>query len=204
MFTSRAEYRLALREDNADLRLTPVGRTLGVVDDARWRRFEVRREWLARESGRLTRVVVRPADVDAASPVGTLARDTTAYALLRRPDVRYRDVVALGRVGPSLELEALDAELAEPWIASLETEARYAGYVERQTTEIERQRRHATTPLPADIDYSAVRGLSNEIKEKLERIRPQDIGQAARISGVTPAAISLLLVHVKKLGRRIA
>jgi tRNA uridine 5-carboxymethylaminomethyl modification enzyme len=112
-------------------------------------------------------------------------------------------VVALERVGGSLP-EDLDHEAAEQWVGSLETAARYAGYVERQATEIERQRRQASTPLPAHLDYAAVRGLSNEIREKLTRVRPVDIGQAARISGMTPAAISLLLIHLKKLQRRIA
>jgi tRNA uridine 5-carboxymethylaminomethyl modification enzyme len=203
MFTSRAEYRLTLREDNADLRLTPVGRELGVVDDARWREFERRRDWLARETARLSETVVRPADAPAAGALEALTRETSAYALLRRPGVSYRDVVALERVGGSLP-EDLDHEAAEQWVGSLETAARYAGYVERQATEIERQRRQASTPLPAHLDYAAVRGLSNEIREKLTRVRPVDIGQAARISGMTPAAISLLLIHLKKLQRRIA
>ena len=207
MFTSRAEYRLNLREDNADLRLTPRGRELGVVDDERWRRFETRRDWLAGESRRLKGTVVRPADVPETSPIGELTREGTAYTLLRRPAVSYRDVAALPRVGRPDALDALDAldeEVREQLIASVEIEARYAGYIERQSAEIERQRRHAGTRLPADLDYQTVRGLSNEIREKLARIRPEDIGQAARISGITPAVISLLLIHVKKLGRQIA
>jgi len=204
MFTSRAEYRLSLREDNADLRLTPVGRELGVVGDERWASFEARREWLAAEGARLGEVVVRPGDVPSGSAVGTLARDATAYGLLRRPELGYRDIAALPRVGGSTALEVLDPELADQWIGSLEIEAHYAGYVARQTLEIDQQKRQDDTPLPADLDYSAVHGLSNEIREKLARIRPHDIAQAARISGMTPAAISLLLVHLKKRQRRIA
>ena len=204
MFTSRAEYRLNLREDNADLRLTPLGRELGVVHNERWRQFEARREWLEHEGRRLRDVVVRPADVPESSPIGALSRESAAYALLRRPDVAYRDVTALPRVGAGDGLDSLAAEIGERLVASLEIEARYAGYIERQGAEIERQRRQSATRLPADLDYRAVRGLSNEIREKLVRIRPEDIGQAARISGVTPAAIALLLVHVKKLKRQIA
>ena len=204
MFTSRAEYRLSLREDNADLRLTPQGRELGVVDDERWRAFEARRDWLASEAARLSDIVVRPTDVGEDSTLSPLARDASAYALLRRPELSYRDVTALPRVGASAALAAVDAEAAEQWVGSLEIEAHYAGYVARQRDDIEQQRMHDSTALPADLDYARVQGLSNEIREKLGRIRPDDIGQAARISGMTPAAISLLLVHLKKLKRRIA
>ena len=204
MFTSRAEFRLSLREDNADLRLTPIGRELGVVDDVRWQAFEARREWLATEAQRLRGIVVRPSDVPADADFEALARDANAYDLLRRPSLAYADIAALPRVGRSPALAALDAEAVEQWTASLEIEAHYAGYVERQSAEIERQKRQSDVRLPADLDYSAVNGLSNELREKLGRIRPNDIGQAARISGMTPAAISLLLVHVKKRQRRIA
>jgi tRNA uridine 5-carboxymethylaminomethyl modification enzyme len=204
MFTSRAEYRLSLREDNADLRLTPIGRELGVVGDERWRSFEARRDWLAAETTRLHGIVVRPADVPPDAGIDALTREASAYALLRRPEIAYRDVAALGRVGPSAALGDFAAETAELCVASLEIEAHYAGYVARQTTEIEHQKREDDTPLPADFDYARVQGLSNEIREKLGRIRPHDIGQAARISGMTPAAISLLLVHLKKRTRRIA
>jgi len=205
MFTSRAEFRLSLREDNADLRLTPVGRELGLVPDERWRRFEARREWLAKEAARLDDVVVRPGDV----PVGGafaegLAREASAYALLRRPGVDYATVAALPRVGAAPELATLEAEFVEQWTGSLQIEAHYAGYVARQGTEIERQKRETGTRLPADFDYAEVVGLSNELREKLARIRPNDIGQAARISGMTPAAISLLLIHAKKRARASA
>ena len=205
MFTSRAEFRLSLREDNADLRLTPVGRELGLVPDERWRAFEARREWLAKEQARLDDVVVKPADVPInAAFAEPLTREASAYELLRRPGVGYGDVAALPSVGPSAQLAALDAERAEQWTGSLAIEAHYAGYVERQSVEIERQKREAGTVLPQDFDYGGVAGLSNELREKLARIRPNDIGQAARISGMTPAALSLLLIHVKKRRRLTA
>jgi len=198
MFTSRAEFRLSLREDNADLRLTPIGRELGLVDDTRWRAFDARREWLATEAARLHGIFVRPADVPAGETFEPLAREVSAYNLLRRPGIGYAHVAALPRVGRSSALDTLDAEAVEQWTGSLTIDAHYAGYVERQGTEIERQRRQSDTRLPEDLDYTVVNGLSNELREKLKRIRPNDIGQAARISGMTPAAISLLLVHVKK------
>ncbi|HEY9181934.1 MAG TPA: FAD-dependent oxidoreductase, partial [Gammaproteobacteria bacterium] len=205
MFTSRAEFRLSLREDNADLRLTPVGRELGVVGDERWVKFESRRDWLAEESARLNGIVVRPADLAVGGAFAEpLAREVSAYGLLRRPGVGYADVAGLARVGASPALAALDDESAALWTGSLAIEARYAGYVDRQSAEIARHKRQAATVLPADLDYGQVNGLSNELREKLARIRPNDIGQAARISGMTPAAISLLLVHVKKRQRRIA
>jgi tRNA uridine 5-carboxymethylaminomethyl modification enzyme len=205
MFTSRAEFRLSLREDNADLRLTPAGRELGVVPDERWVAFEARREWLAKEAGRLRGIVVKPADVPLAGAFAEpLTREASAYQLLRRPGVGYADVAALEPVGAAAELAVLPAELVEQWTGSLTVEAHYAGYVERQGTEIERQKREAGTRLAPDFDYAEVAGLSNELREKLARVRPDDIGQAARISGMTPAAISLLLIHAKKRRRRSA
>jgi tRNA uridine 5-carboxymethylaminomethyl modification enzyme len=202
MFTSRAEFRLSLREDNADLRLTPVGRKLGLVPDERWRQFEARRAWLAKETARLHDVVVRPTDVTIGGAFAApLTRESSAYALLRRPGVEYEHVAGIERVGRSPELDALDGELVEQWTSSLAIDAHYAGYVERQGTEIERQKRETGTRLPQDFDYADVNGLSNELREKLARIRPDDLGQAARISGMTPAAISLLLVHLKKRTR---
>lgn len=201
MFTSRAEYRLSLREDNADLRLTPKGRELGVVDDVRWRAFEAKRRIIERETDRLHRITVRPGDVPAGSAIGVLSRDATAYDLLRRPEVRYEDLARLERVGFAEGYAALCEEQTARIGQQLEIQARYHGYIERQTREIERRHRHETTSLPADLRYSEVKGLSNEVREKLERIRPQSIGQAGRIAGMTPAAISLLLIHLKK--RRI-
>jgi tRNA uridine 5-carboxymethylaminomethyl modification enzyme len=203
MFTSRAEFRLSLREDNADLRLTPVGRELGVVADERWRQLQARREWLRSEAERLHDIVVRPTDVAAGGAFSEpLAREASAYALLRRPGVEYAHVADIKRVGRSPQLDALDDEVVEQWTGSLAIEAHYAGYVERQDGEIERHKRAADTRLPEDFDYTAVNGLSNELREKLARIRPNDVGQAARISGMTPAAIALLLVHLKKRTRR--
>jgi tRNA uridine 5-carboxymethylaminomethyl modification enzyme len=204
MFTSRAEYRLSLREDNADLRLTPVGRALGVVDDERWRAFEARRNWLAAEEARLAKIVVRPSDVPAEHVLAPLARETPALALLRRPEIAYRDVTALARVGTSAALDDFAPEQAELCSSSLATDARYAGYVEKQSAEIERARRHDETVLPDAFDYGGVHGLSNEVREQLSRIRPTNIGQAGRIAGVTPAAIALLLVHLKRHERRSA
>ncbi|MDH3418533.1 MAG: tRNA uridine-5-carboxymethylaminomethyl(34) synthesis enzyme MnmG [Gammaproteobacteria bacterium] len=198
MFTSRAEYRLSLREDNADLRLTPSGRELGLVDDARWRAFEAKRSFIATEKARLAATVVRPADVGPQSRIGPLNRDANAYELLKRPDVGYDDVVALARVGAAPAAGELDKALRAQATAQLEIGSRYSGYIARQTREIERQRAHVTTRIPEDFDYVAVRGLSNEAREKLERVRPQTIGQASRISGMTPAAISLLLIQLKK------
>ncbi len=198
MFTSRAEYRLSLREDNADLRLTPTGRELGIVDDERWRSFKIKQGAIRSETERLSAIVVRPRDVPTASPVGPLRRDTPARQLLRRPECRYDDLVALPRVGAGADSGQLSEELYSQVAGQLEIQARYQGYIERQSRDIERQRRHQGTPLPAGLDYANVRGLSNEVREKLARARPADIGQAARISGVTPAAVSLLLIHLKK------
>jgi len=205
MFTSRAEFRLSLREDNADLRLTPIGRELGLVPDERWRAFEARREWLANERVRLDDIVVKPADVPAGAVfTEPLTREASAYALLRRPGVEYADVAALPLVGASEGLAGVDAERVEQWTGSLSIDAHYAGYVARQSVEIDRQKREAGTVLPQDFDYGGVAGLSNELREKLARIRPGDLGQAARISGMTPAAIGLLLVELKKRGRALA
>ena len=198
MFTSRAEYRLSLREDNADLRLTPTGRELGVVDDGRWRAFETKRRMIECEADRLEGISVRPGDVPERSAIGSLRRDANAYDLLRRPEVRYEDVARLERVGFAHGYRELSEEDAAQIGQQLEIQARYLGYIERQGKEIERQRRHETTLLPADLRYADVKGLSNEVREKLERIRPESIGQASRIAGMTPAAISLLLIHLKK------
>jgi tRNA uridine 5-carboxymethylaminomethyl modification enzyme len=204
MFTSRAEYRLTLREDNADERLTPMARALGLIDDERWRAFEVKQTLMTNERQRLEAITVRPDDVPAGSAFGPLAKEIRAAALLRRPEASYADIVALPTVGPAPGAAELEDEALEQLAGSLEIQARYAGYIVRQSAEIEKQRRQATVPLPADIDYAQVRGLSNEVREKFTRIRPVNIGQAARISGITPAAISLLLVHIEKQRRKIA
>ncbi len=183
MFTSRAEYRLTLREDNADLRLTETGRTLGLVDDTRWMRYGEKREAIEREHARLG--TTRAADEATAS-----VRGATLAELLRRPEVSY---AALFESVSGLEPVA-DAEVAQ----QVEIQIKYQGYVTRQQEEIERQRRHEDLVLPADLDYHGVRGLSVEVRHKLDKHRPATLGQAARLAGVTPAAISLLLVHLKR------
>jgi tRNA uridine 5-carboxymethylaminomethyl modification enzyme len=191
MFTSRAEYRLLLREDNADLRLTSRGRELDLVDDARWRAFEHKRAAIEEEQQRLARVVVRAAAEGAERVLGApLTRDCTAMELLRRPEVDYRELMTLPGVGPGLT----DA----PVVAQIAIQARYHGYIERQSAEVARSVAQAETALPEDLDYRDVRGLSAEVSEKLSNGRPATVGQASRIDGVTPAAISLLLVHLKK------
>ncbi|MGD8743341.1 MAG: tRNA uridine-5-carboxymethylaminomethyl(34) synthesis enzyme MnmG [Granulosicoccaceae bacterium] len=194
MFTSRAEYRLMLREDNADLRLTEKGRELGLIDDARWRAFCDKREAIEKEITRLQQTVLRPADVsetDAQRIFGqALAREARLAELLRRPDVTYANLTTLAPAGPAVS----DDKVAE----QVEVQIKYAGYIDRQHDEIERHRRHAETSLPVDLDYAAVQGLSSEVRQKFSHVRPATIGQAARIPGVTPAAISLLLVHLKK------
>jgi tRNA uridine 5-carboxymethylaminomethyl modification enzyme len=197
MFTSRAEYRLLLREDNADERLTPKGRALGLVDDRRWAMFEAKQAAIEHETQRLGAVVVRPEALgprDASRfPGGIPARETTALALLRRPEIRHADLVALDCVG--------DAGVASDIAAQIEVRARYDGYIRRQQLEIERQRRHETARLPDDFDYRQVRGLSHEARQKLMAARPATLGQAARLPGVTPAAVSLLMVHLRRRGR---
>ncbi len=194
MFTSRAEYRLLLREDNADLRLTPKGRELGLVDDTRWAAFEAKRDAVERESQRLRETWLRPETLPAAEAErvlgGPLGREARLMDLLRRPDVSYAALMSLPGAGEAV---------AEPKVAEqVEVQAKYAGYIERQHEEIARQRRHEETRLPTDLDYAQVTGLSAEVREKLARLRPETLGQAARVPGVTPAAISLLLVHLKK------
>jgi len=193
MFTSRAEYRLLLREDNADLRLTSRGRALGLVDDARWRRFEHRQRMIADEQARLSAVLIRPQD-EAGRRIAEwsgnpLSRAHKAIEVLARPEVTYVGLTALPGVGPAVK----DEQVAE----QVEIQATYAGYIRRQLTEIEKTRRHEETRLPTSLDYTGVAGLSHEVMEKLGRHRPATIGQASRISGITPAAVSLLLVHLK-------
>ena len=194
MFTSRAEYRLLLREDNADLRLTPMGHQLGLVDATRWRRFSVKQEAIAAEQARLTTTWIRPQTTSAQHMQRVLGQELThEYSLmdlLRRPEVSYAALMTLPTVGPGVA----DSAVAE----QLEIQAKYAGYIERQQNEVEKHVRHEETLLPAELDYAGVRGLSTEVRQKLVSHRPVTLGQAARISGVTPAAISLLLVHLKR------
>ncbi|MEZ0245032.1 MAG: tRNA uridine-5-carboxymethylaminomethyl(34) synthesis enzyme MnmG [Methylophilaceae bacterium] len=194
MFTSRAEYRLMLREDNADHRLTEVGRKLGVVDDVRWEAFCRKQEAVSREEERLKRTWVQPKTLPEAESVRVLGkaieREYSLFELLRRPDVSYEALLSLPNGGPGE---------ADPQVRQqIEIAAKYQGYIDRQTEEIERSRHYEELALPDDLDYRDVRGLSIEAQQKLNKQRPQTLGQAGRISGITPAAISLLLVYLKK------
>jgi tRNA uridine 5-carboxymethylaminomethyl modification enzyme len=193
MFTSRAEYRLLLREDNADLRLTETGRRFGLVDDTRWQTFSRKRDAIVREQQRLGAIWLQPDDVaPEQAPIlgGPLSKEANALQLLARPSVAYRELTSLPRLTPGVE----DPQVIE----QLEVQAKYAGYIERQQDEIDKHRANEAVALPEDLDYSVVRGLSTEVREKFLRHRPQTLGQASRIPGVTPAAISLLLIHLKK------
>ncbi len=194
MFTSRAEYRLLLREDNADLRLTEKGRELGLIDEHRWRLFSEKREAIERERARLKASWLRPASLPAADAQRVLGqplnREANLWDLLRRPDVSYASLMSLPQTGA--------AAVSEDVAGQVEVQAKYAGYIERQEEDIARNRRHQDRALPDDFDYTAVNGLSSEVCEKLQRSRPATLGQAARIPGMTPAAISLLLVYLKK------
>ncbi|MGA1456626.1 MAG: tRNA uridine-5-carboxymethylaminomethyl(34) synthesis enzyme MnmG [Arenicellales bacterium] len=200
MFTSRAEYRLQLREDNADLRLTEIGRTLGLVGDDRWRVFATKRDLLDTERARLRATWVRPGEVPNARVERVLgqmlSREQTLADLLRRPEVGYGDVCGLIENWQPIS----DAAVIE----QLEIEARYAGYIDRQRDEIARARRHEDTRIPDDLNYASVRGLSTEVLQILTAHRPLTVGQAARLSGITPAAISLILVHLKRQHLRSA
>ena len=194
MFTSRAEFRLLLREDNADLRLTEQGRALGLVDDRRWRAFCDKREAIEREQERLRGILVRPGtdlgERVAAGLDSPISKEVRALELLARPEVGYGALTRIAGLGPPV---------ADPRVAEqLEIQARYAGYIERQQEEIERLRSREAQSLPADLDYDRVRGLSSEVREKLKQARPATIGQAGRLPGVTPAAVSLLLIHLKR------
>ncbi len=197
MFTSRAEYRLRLREDNADARLTPEGRRLGLVAEERWKAFCLKQEAIARETQRLEQC-------RAPDPQGDARSADTALTLLRRPDWDYRRVTSLPRVGARTVADGEWPELARQVEKGVEIEVRYAGYLKRQGAEIRRNRQMRGMPLPAELDYAVVRGLSNEVREKLAQARPATIGQAERIPGMTPAAVSQLLVHLKKRELRCA
>jgi len=199
MFTSRAEYRLSLREDNADLRLTTIGRTLGLVDDERWQFFERKRTAVDAELARLESTWVRPGTEQAArveSRYGALTREQRAFDLLRRPEVYY-DALAevVGHGGGDWRD---DERLAIQVPLQVDVQAKYTGYIDRQRDEIERQRSNEDTRLPEDLDYADVSGLSNEVRQRLVEHRPATLGIAARIPGVTPAAVSLLLIHLKR------
>ncbi|MGD8911503.1 MAG: tRNA uridine-5-carboxymethylaminomethyl(34) synthesis enzyme MnmG [Candidatus Thiodiazotropha sp.] len=194
MFTSRAEYRLLLREDNADLRLTETGRNFGLVGDRRWESFCRKRDAIEKEQQRLKEIWLSPKDVEPAQAEaifgGMLSKDACAINLLARPNVAYQALMGVAKLGPG--------ETDPQVIEQLEVQAKYAGYIDRQQGEIEKQRANEAVVLPDEIDYAQVRGLSSEVMEKLLRHRPRTLGQAGRIPGVTPAAISLLLIHLKK------
>ena len=197
MFTSRAEYRLQLREDNADLRLTETGRALGLVNDARWETFATKREAIARENERLRSIWVTPAnalgrEVDATLGI-VVTRETSVLDMIKRPELDYAKLVSVSSIGPGVE----DAKVAE----QVEIGIKYSGYLDRQRDEIERQQRNEDTAIPSNFEYAGVRGLSFEVLQKLERVQPQTVGQAQRIPGMTPAAISLLLVHLTRARR---
>jgi len=200
MFTSRAEYRLHLREDNADLRLTEQGRELGLVDESRWRFFSEKRERIEAERQRLHDLWVVPGAALANSLESGLgiaiSRESRALDLLKRPEMDYGKLVSVDGIGPGVD---------DPRVAGqVEVQVRYAGYLARQQEDIERRQRQEGMAIGEGFDYGLVRGLSSEVREKLERVRPDTIGQASRIPGMTPAAISLLLVHLKKDRQRVA
>lgn len=194
MFTSRAEYRLLLREDNADLRLTESGRRLGLVGNEQWNRFEIKREAIERERARLRDIWVRPESMNPEllrEVLGDdLRREARALDLLARPEVDYASLMHLPGLGPGAE----DPRVSQ----QLEIQCKYSGYIDRQRDEIDRQRAQEATVLPIGLDFERIRGLSAEVREKLSRVRPSTVGQAARIPGVTPAAVSLLLIHLKR------
>ena len=205
MFTSRAEYRLSLREDNADLRLTVIGRQLGCIGDTQWAHFERRREAIARELERLKSTWVSPRIIAAAEAQRVLGkgieREYALTDLLRRPDVSYAQLMSLTGVdGRRFDDPSLDPAVAE----QVEIQVKYAGYIDRQAKEVERHDYYENLKLPDGLDYSSVKALSIEVRQKLAKHRPETLGQASRIAGVTPAAISLLLVHLKKGGFRDA
>jgi tRNA uridine 5-carboxymethylaminomethyl modification enzyme len=197
MFTSRAEYRLQLREDNADMRLTQTGRQLGLVDDARWEAFSSKREAIERETARLRATWAQPRDVPAATATEILGqaleREHSLFELLRRPGVDYQGVLKLA--GQESQVDPAVAE-------QVEISAKYAGYIERQKEEVQAVAAQENVELPANLDYTTLRGLSKEVQQKLNQAKPQTIGQASRIQGVTPAAVSLLLVYMKRERKR--
>lgn len=194
MFTSRAEYRLLLREDNADMRLTPLGREVGLVDDARWAAFNEKLDLIEQEKQRLKAHYVHPehSATPALNPLlkNPVSREHTFEELIRRPEMTYKKLMEIEGIGPGLE----HVQAAE----QVEIQIKYAGYIERQKEEIAKTQRHEETLLPPTFDYSQISGLSNEVVAKLTESRPETIGKASRISGITPAAISLLLVYLKK------
>jgi tRNA uridine 5-carboxymethylaminomethyl modification enzyme len=200
MFTSRAEYRLLLREDNADLRLTPVGRELGVVDDRRWQQFNEKREAVVQEQDRLQGIVVRPQSFNDSDReiLSAMQKECRAAELLRRPELGYVEVTALSAVGAGDWQADMSDEQAAQVVQQLEVGARYEGYIARQQREIDKHANQETLILPEDIDYANVTGLSTEARQRLQQARPVTLGHASRLEGVTPSTVSLLLIHLKK------
>jgi tRNA uridine 5-carboxymethylaminomethyl modification enzyme len=195
LFTSRAEYRLLLREDNADLRLTEIGRDLGLVGEEAYRRFTAKKAAIEAGVAWLEETPLRPtAEVNArlaglgSSPLG---KQVSLAELLRRPEL---DLAAVARAA------GVELQVAPEWLAEVQLQVKYAGYIQRQQEQVERFRKFESYRLPVELDYAALPGLSNEVVEKLSRIRPLNLGQASRISGITPAAIAILQVHLRKLG----
>jgi len=201
MFTSRAEFRLQLREDNADMRLTEAGRKLGLVDDARWDAFSRKRDVVSRETERLKSIWVNPRNLPAAESERVLGKaiehEYNLADLLRRPDVNYQTLMSLdgGKYSASTALNETEIE-------QIEISAKYSGYIERQHDEVERAAHFENLRMPPDFDYSQVKALSFEVRQKLAKHRPETLGLASRISGVTPAAISLLMIHLRKGGHK--
>ena len=206
MFTSRAEYRLLLREDNADMRLTEIGRQLGVVGDAQWDMFNRKRDAVSRETERLKATWVNPRSLPAAEAERVLGknieREYNLFDLLRRPGVEYGTLVSMddGKYQSEAVSRETLGELHEAVLEQVEIAAKYSGYIDRQKDEVERAAHYETLKLPAELDYMQVSALSIEVRQKLQKHRPETLGQASRISGVTPAAISLLMIHLKKGG----
>ncbi|MEC9415896.1 MAG: tRNA uridine-5-carboxymethylaminomethyl(34) synthesis enzyme MnmG [Pseudomonadota bacterium] len=202
MFTSRAEYRLLLREDNADLRLTPVGRTLNLIDDQRWKIFNKKREMIQSEQSRLDSLYIHKVDLseeDKKILGPEYKKETNAANLLKRPNFSHAVVTSLSVVGPpAWNKRESNIELIEQAQLQIETQAKYAGYIQRQDREIQKQTKHEALILPKDIDYAAIQGLSNEAQQRLQDALPDSLGQASRLEGITPATISLLLLHLKK------
>ncbi len=200
MFTSRAEYRLSLREDNADLRLTEQGRELGLVDDIRWAAFCQKRDAIAAEQERLKSTWVNPKLTPAEDCIRVLGKpiehEYNLFELLRRPEVSYESLVTLPIHGQPENLAKIEMDPAV--VEQLEISAKYQGYIDRQAEEVAKSAAYENTVLPTELDYATVAGLSNEVKQKLAQHKPQSIGQASRIQGITPAAISLLLIHLKR------
>jgi tRNA uridine 5-carboxymethylaminomethyl modification enzyme len=196
MFTSRAEYRLLLREDNADIRLTEKGRELGLVDDARWQSFNQKMEAVEIEQTRLKQNWIHKdhPQVDEVNKLlkAPIKREASLEDLVRRPEVNYQDLMKIEGIGPAIENKSAAQQV--------EIQIKYAGYIDRQSEEIAKQQRNENTILPLSFDYAGVKGLSNEVRSKLNDAQPETIGKASRISGITPAAISLLLVSMKKQG----